>query len=150
MTIEKLDERTALAGMTISLLDHWGVGDREKITLLGLPAETEPNSLQDFHHGKVLPGGEEVMNRVEHILGISQALSLANPLNERAAVMWLHRRNHRLNGRTPLATMIDDGLDGIIRVRIQLDCSYGWHLDEQRARTQDSVRHSEASQNSEV
>ncbi len=145
MTIERLDERTTLAGMMISLLDHWGVGDREKITLLGLPAENRPHSLEDFLQGKALSGDEEVMNRVEHILGISQALSLANPLNERAAVMWLHRRNHRLNGRTPLATMIDDGLDGIIRVRIQLDCSYGWYLDEQRARTQDSVRHSEVS-----
>ncbi len=136
MTTERLDERVELAGMMISLLDHWGVGDREKITLLGLPAELR--SLQGFRHGKVLPGDDEVLIRVEHILGISQALSLANPLNERAAVMWLHRRNHRLNSRTPLATMIDDGLDGIIRVRIQLDCSFGWHLDEQRVKAEAS------------
>lgn len=138
MTTEKLDERAALASMMISLLDHWGVDDREKINLLGLPAATRPRSLQGFHHGKTLPDEPEVMTRVEHILGIAQALSLANPLNERAAVMWLHRRNRRLNGRTPLATMIDDGLDGITRVRIQLDCSYDWYLDEQRAKAQPS------------
>ncbi len=135
MTTGKLDERAALASMMMSLLDHWGVDDREKIHLLGLPASTKPRSLQGYHHGKALPHDEEVMTRVEHLLGISQALSLANPLNEHAAVMWLHRRNRRLDGRTPLATMIDDGLDGITRVRIQLDCSYDWYLDEQRART---------------
>ncbi|HEB94435.1 MAG TPA: DUF2384 domain-containing protein [Gammaproteobacteria bacterium] len=138
MTTETLDERAAQAHMIISLLDHWGVGEREKITLLGLPAETKLCSLQGFRHGKALPGNDEVLIRVEHILGISRALSLANPLNERAAVMWLHRRNHRLNSRTPLATMIDEGLDGIIRVRIQLDCSYGWYLDEQRVKAEAS------------
>ena len=136
MTTEKLDEQAALASMMISLLDHWGVGDHEKINLLGLPAATKPRSLQGFHNGKTLPNDENVVTRVEHLLGISQALSLANPLNERAAVMWLHRRNRRLDGRTPLATMIDDGLEGITRVRIQLDCSYDWYLDEQRAQTQ--------------
>ncbi len=136
MTTETLDERAAQARMVISLFDHWGIGEREKITLLGLPAETKLCSLQGFCHGKALPGDDEVLIRVEHILGISQALSLANPLNERAAVMWLHRRNHRLNGRTPLAIMIDEGLDGIIRVRIQLDCSYGWYLDEQRVKAE--------------
>ncbi len=138
MKTEKLDEGAELAGTVISLLDHWGVGEREKITLLGLPAETGLYSLQGFCRGKALSGDDGVLIRVEHIFGIAQALSLANPLNERAAVMWLHRRNHRLDGRTPLAIMIDDGLDGIIRVRIQLDCSYGWYLDEQRVKAEAS------------
>lgn len=136
MTNPQMSEAAALASMMISLLDHWGVGDKEKINLLGLPASTKPRSLQGYHHGKTLPNTEDVMTRVEHLLGISQSLSLANPLNERAAVLWLHRRNRRLNGRTPLATMIADGLDGITRVRRQIDCSYDWYLDEQSAKAQ--------------
>ena len=136
MTQPTLDELAALASSIISLLDHWGVGDKEKINLLGLPAETKPRSLQRFHTGTPLPTDEHVTTRVEHILGISQALNFANPLNERAGIMWLHRRNKRLNGCTPMATMLDEGLDGITRVRIQLDCSYDWYLDEKRAQEQ--------------
>lgn len=136
MTQATLDEQAALASMMLSLLDHWGVGDKDKINLLGLPVETKPRSLQRFHTGTPLPADEQVATRVEHLLGISQSLSLANPLNERAGIMWLYRRNRRLNGATPMATMLNEGLDGITRVRIQLDCSYDWYLDEQRAQAQ--------------
>lgn len=136
MTEQTQEQQADLASKLLSLLEAWGVSDRDKINLLGLPAETKPRSLQAFHHGTALPDDENVAIRVEHILGISQALNYANPLNERAGIMWLHRRNKRLNGRTPLVTMLDDGLTGITRVRIQLDCSYDWYLDDQRAAAQ--------------
>ena len=31
--------------------------------------------------------------------------------------------------RTPLATMLEDGLQGIIAVRKHLDCAYDWYVD---------------------
>ncbi len=129
------DNGAALASIMISLLNNWGVEDRDKITLLGLPVETKPRSLQRYHHGTPLPDDEEVYTRVEHLLGIEQSLGLANPLNDRAGVLWLYRRNRRLHGRTPISLMIEEGLAGIVRVRREIDCSFDWYLDEQQAKS---------------
>jgi hypothetical protein len=34
--------------------------------------------------------------------------------------------------RTPLAVMLEDGLAGVIAVRVHLDCSYDWKIDAAR------------------
>lgn len=133
MTDKPQTDGAALASVMISLLNNWGVEDKDKITLLGLPKETRARSLQRYHHGTPLPDDEDIYTRVEHLLGIEQSLGLANPLNERAGVLWLYRRNRRFQGRTPIALMIEEGLAGIVRVRREIDCSFDWYLDEQQS-----------------
>jgi len=133
MTDKPQTDGAALASVMISLLNNWGVEDKDKITLLGLPKETRVRSLQRYHHGTPLPDDEDIYTRVEHLLGIEQSLGLANPLNERAGVLWLYRRNRRFQGRTPIALMIEEGLAGIVRVRREIDCSFDWYLDEQQS-----------------
>jgi hypothetical protein len=37
--------------------------------------------------------------------------------------------NKQFQDRTPLRVMVDDGLDGIMRIRAHLDCAYDWFND---------------------
>jgi hypothetical protein len=44
------------------------------------------------------------------------------------------RNNHRFDNRTPLVAMLEDGLDGIMAVRMHLDCAYDWHGSNSQAK----------------
>jgi hypothetical protein len=48
------------------------------------------------------------------------------PLNSRIGLIWLRKPHRRLTHRTPLATILEDGMDGLRSVRAELDCSYSW------------------------
>lgn len=128
------DEQVSLTRLVLNLLESWGVSNADSIVLLALPAGTKPRALQRYQQDTPLPFDEKVYERVEHMVGISDALHLANPRSEQAGALWLKRPNRRFNGRAPLAVMIDDGLLGITLVRKHLDCSYDWYVDEQQSR----------------
>ncbi|HLO27512.1 MAG TPA: antitoxin Xre/MbcA/ParS toxin-binding domain-containing protein, partial [Anaerolineales bacterium] len=64
------------------------------------------------------------MERIEHLVGIADALRTSYPRNAYMASIWMNRINHRFDNRTPLAAMLEDGLNGIIAVRTHLDCAY--------------------------
>lgn len=128
------DEQVVLARLIMNLLDDWGVGDSDKVILLGMPEGTKARHLTRYRQDTPLPDAEEVRVRVEHFIGIADALRLANPLNAQGGVMWMQRRNRRFNGRTPLDIMLEDGLRGIAAVRRNIDCSYDWFVDGQQAK----------------
>jgi hypothetical protein len=69
-----------------------------------------------------------VRERVEHLLGIAEALRTAYPHNRQAGAIWLNRVNYRFDDRTPLAAMVEDGIVEILAVRMHLDCAYDWHV----------------------
>ena len=127
------DNRVDLAKAIMDLFDNWCVEARDRINLLGLPAETRPRQLQRYRKDTPLPDSADMWQRVEHLLGIADALHTTYPLNDRIGAIWLHRRNLRFGKRSPLAHMMDDGLEGLVDVRSHLDCSYEWHLDDLRA-----------------
>jgi hypothetical protein len=129
------DEQLSLTRLVLNVLDSWGVGNADKIVLLALPADTKPRNLQRYQDDTPLPFDSDIYERVEHLVGISESLHLANPRSEQAGVMWLKRPNRRFHGRSPLTVMIADGLFGITQVRKQLDCSYDWYVDEQQSRS---------------
>ena len=126
------EERVALSRTIVELLNRWGVQSEDQVALLGLPADTKPRALRRYYENTPLPNSPEINERIDHLLGIADALRTSNPCSATADVIWLHAINHRFDNRTPLDAMIRDGLGGLLAVRTHLDCAYDWHLSGSR------------------
>jgi hypothetical protein len=126
------EERVALSRQIVELLDHWGVEGVDQVTLLGLPADTKPRALRRYYENTALPNSPEINERIDHLLGIADALRTSNPRSATADVIWLHAINHRFDNRPPLDAMIQDGIGGLLAVRTHLDCAYDWNLSGSR------------------
>lgn len=126
------EERVALSRTIVELLNRWGVQSEDQVTLLGLPPDTKPRALRRYYENTPLPNSPEINERIDHLLGIADALRTSNPCSATADVIWLHAINHRFENRTPLDAMIRDGLGGLLAVRTHLDCAYDWHLSGSR------------------
>jgi len=125
------EQRVEVTQRIIAVLDDWGVADSDQIRLLGLPEGTRSRVIRSYRNEKPLPEDEKVFERVEHFAGIAHALWTSNPRNHHAGALWMNRTNDHFQDRTPLQTMMEDGLNGIEAVRIHLDCSYDWHVNGQ-------------------
>jgi len=123
-----LEDRIALTRAVIGLLDSWGVNAAQQVALLALPRETRPGAIRQFRHSTPFPESDQVMERIEHLIGIADALRTSYPHNAHMGNIWMNRTNHRFDDRTPLAAMLEDGLAGIIAVRTHLDCAYDWNI----------------------
>lgn len=130
------DEQINLTLRVLAVLDDWRLNSADKIFLLALPDDTRSRSIQKYQQGAPLPFDETVRMHVDHLLGIGHSLQLANPRNLAAGGLWLHRPHRRFNDRTPMSVMLEDGLDGIINIRKEIDCSYDW-ITDQRAHQKD-------------
>jgi len=126
------DDRVELSKVIVQLLDRWRVEGSDQVSLLGLPADTAPRFLRRYHENTPLPNAPEINERIDHLLGIADALRTSNPCSRTADVIWLHSINHRFDNRAPIDAMIQDGLGGLLAVRTHLDCAYDWHLSGSR------------------
>ena len=120
------DERMALTLGIVGLLDHWGANAEGQISILALPAGTRPGAMRHFRKMTPFPNDRKVLERIEHLLGIADALRTAHPRNANMDAIWMNRPNRLFDQRTPLDVMIEDGLDGVVAVRVHLDCAYDW------------------------
>ena len=127
------EDRLALTKLVMALLDQWGVPAADQIAVLALPAETRTRHLKRYSEDTPLPDDPKVMERVEHLAGIAEALRTTHPRNAHMATRWLNRPHRRFQQRTPLALMVQDGLDGLRAVRADLDCTYAWSRSEEKA-----------------
>jgi len=126
------EDRTLLGRMVVNLLDDWGIGATDQLAMLALPEGTPRRMLRRYHEDTPLPDDPAVMKRVEHLLGIADALRTTFPRNANIGVMWLKQPCRRLRRRRPLDIMIEDGLSGLITVRTHLDCSFAWRESERK------------------
>ncbi len=126
-------ERVELTRLIIALLDEWGVSAADQVRLLDLPTDIRPSRIRQFRHNTPLPEDASVMERVEHLAGIADALRTSYPRHPQMGTIWMNRANDRFDGRTPIAVMIADGLDGVVAVRAHLDCAFDWDLSGSKA-----------------
>ena len=126
------DDRVELSRQIVQLLDRWRVEGTDQVLLLGLPSDTAPRVLRRYRENTPLPNSPDINERIDHLLGIADALRTSNPCSAMADVIWLHSVNHRFDQRTPIDAMISDGLAGLLAVRTHLDCAYDWHLSGSR------------------
>ena len=127
------EERIKVARGIMRLLDRWGVGPEDQRTILGLPADTRSRDLRRFRDDTPLPDTPGISGRVEHLVGIADALRTACPRDPTRGALWINTAHRCFDRRTPLATMIEDGLGGITAVRSELDCTYAWRCTESGA-----------------
>jgi len=126
------EERLNFTRNVIALLDEWKVADSDQLMLLGAPDDTRSRQIRSWRQGSsYLPDEPRVVEYVDHLLGIEDALRTSNPCNAAAGGTWMNRANSRFRNRSPLAAMLEDGLISIVAVRVHLDCSYDWHIDGQ-------------------
>jgi hypothetical protein len=130
MTQINEENRIELARIVMELLDNWGLSNAEKHNILDFPDSSRIRSMGQYANGKPLPDNSNVLERVEHLVGIADALRTSYPLNERMPAFWLNKTNKRFGNRTPMNCMLEDGLDGIVSVRIHLDCAYDWEISD--------------------
>ena len=126
------EDRTELARMVVNLLDDWGIGAADQVNLLALPEGTRTRMLRRYQEDTPLPDDPAVMKRVEHLMGIADALRTTFPRNASIGLLWLKQPCKRLRRRRPMDIMVEDGLSGLITVRTHLDCSFAWRESERK------------------
>ena len=129
------EDKIKTASTLIEILNGWGVSNADKIILLALPADTKPRAIQRYQQDAPLPEDKHVQERAGHLLGIADALRLAYPRNAQGGELWLNRPCRHFNGRIPMTIMMEEGLTGITTVRMHIDCSYDWFIDEQTSQS---------------
>lgn len=128
MSLENLnrDERIALTRAIINIMDSWGIDNRTQVAILDLPDGTPARAINRFRDmSEPLPDDPKIDSRIEHLLGIADALRTTFPHNPQMSTLWMKKSNKRLR-RSPIRCMAEDGLSGIIRVRTYLDCTFAW------------------------
>lgn len=121
------DEQISLTVSIMVILDGWGMSAAEIISLLALPEKTPTRALRRYRENTAFPVTAEVEERIEHILGITDALRTSYPHNPQMGKIWIRQRSKKLKNQIPLQIIIENGLSGIIEIRKHLDCSYDWH-----------------------
>ncbi|MGD8526261.1 MAG: DUF2384 domain-containing protein [Thioalkalispiraceae bacterium] len=120
------EDRVNLTRAIMNILDSWGMQSAEQVAILDLPAKTPNRMLRRYRDDTPFPDTKQVMARLEHIIGIADALRTTYPHNPSMGSIWMKRRNSRFQQRSPLQLIKEEGLDGIIKVRTHLDCSFDW------------------------
>ncbi len=124
------DDRIALTRAIMNIVDAWGIPGPALLEVLALPAGTPVRALRRYRENTPFPDELAVMERIEHIIGIADALRTSYPHNPAMGALWMRQDNQRFEQRAPLDLIIEDGLPGLIAVRMHLDCSYDWYLDK--------------------
>ena len=124
------EDQVALTQAVMAILDNWGLSVNAQMTILNLPKGTPNRALRKYREHTPFPDNDEVMLRLEQIVGIADALRTSYPHNPPMGTLWLQQANSRFDNRAPLSIMIEKGLEGLVVVHMHLDCSYDWHLDK--------------------
>ena len=125
-------DRLELGRMVITIMDEWGITSADQVDMLALPGKVPARHLHRYQDDTPLPDDPDVMKRVEHLLGIADALRTTFPRNNKIGVLWLKQPCKRLRRRRPVDIMLEDGLSGLITVRTHLDCSFAWRESERK------------------
>ena len=137
------DELRLLGQVVIRHLDDWELDGEQSLRLLGLENELRPRQLVAVRHGdRLLPRNADLMVRIDHLVGIADALRTTFPFSSQMRLLWLRKPHRRFQRRQPLDVMLE-GLNGLTKVRVEVDCSYGYAINDAlhaRQQAQDAAR----------
>ncbi|HPE60050.1 MAG: DUF2384 domain-containing protein [Thiothrix sp.] len=137
------DELRLLGQVVIRHLDDWELDGEQTLRLLGLENELRPRQLVAVRHGdRLLPRNADLMVRIDHLVGIADALRTTFPFSSQMRLLWLRKPHRRFQRRQPLDVMLE-GLNGLTKVRVEVDCSYGYAINDAlhaRQQAQDAAR----------
>lgn len=122
-------EHVCLTNSIMAILDGWGLNGKQLASVLDLPNGTPLRNLRKYRDSTPFPRDAAVYERVEHIIGIAEALRTTYPHNPPMGALWMKQRNRRFGNLSPIQKIVSDGLDGIVAVRGYLDCAYDWQVN---------------------
>ncbi len=126
------DNITLTTPLVMEILENWRLNSDQIFHILALKDLSPKRDLRKFKQNmKGLPFSEEIATRVEHIIGINAAMRTSYPFNSEICASWLRQPHRRFAKATPLDLIMKEGIDGLTRVRVELDCAYGWAMSEE-------------------
>ena len=119
----------------MEILDNWKLSSKQIMHVLALEGIAPLRDLRKFQKNlKGLPFSEDLAERLDHILGITDAMRTSYPFNAEIIATWLRQPHRRFAKTTPLDVIMKEDIAGLIKVRVELDCAYGWALFEEKFR----------------
>ncbi len=123
--------RTRLSGPALrtfmALSERWQLSEIDRIAVLGHPARSTFHGwLKAARADEKITLSVDTLTRLSALLGIHQALGVLHE-READAIAWLRRPNLAtvFGGDTPLALMVEGGIDGLLTTRRFLDAARG-------------------------
>lgn len=111
----------------IAYLDEWKLKPEQMCEVLGLPEKTRTRHIQQYRGGsKAFPQTDDVLIRIDHINGIADALRTTFPFSQQMRYLWLYKPHRRFRKKRPIEIIFNEGVHGLMRVRVEVDCTYGW------------------------
>ncbi len=111
----------------MQVLDGWNLSTEETVNVLGLSDQTRKRQLDKYRNLKAFPKDELIIKRLSHIVGISDALRTTFPRNLNMAEKWLKTQHRRFENETPLTVILNEGVEGLCKVRSELDVTFAWN-----------------------
>jgi hypothetical protein len=122
------EQRLMVTQNIMAAVDEWGLSGEQILTVLDFPEDERSRHLHKYRKDTPFPEAESINRRVVRLLGIIDALRTTYPRNLNMGPRWMNTPHRRMNNRTPVHTMLEDGESGIIAVLSELDCAYAWEL----------------------
>jgi len=127
MTDYTNDEFLYITKTVMNVLDTWNLTTEQYVQILGLPCQTKKRQLDKYRSLKAFPDDVAIIKRLSHIVGISDALRTTFPRNLNMAEKWMNTNHRRFDNKTPLSVILDEGINGLCKVRSELDCTFAWN-----------------------
>ncbi len=117
--------------LVMEILHNWKLNSDQIWHILGLEGTAPKRDFRRFRDNlKSLPYSEKIAIRIEHIIGINAAMRTSYPFNAEICASWLRQPHRRFAKATPLEVIMKQDIDGLTRIRVELDCAYGWAMSE--------------------
>lgn len=135
------EDMLSLTQGVMQYLDGWKLSSEQALAVLGLSSAAKTRHLNSFRLGeKAFPKTDELMTRIDHIIGIADALRTTFPFSDKMRLMWLRKPHRRFKRNTPLAVIMgEDSPNGLLKVRMEVDCAYGYSISEAMQQQQDQA-----------
>ncbi len=115
------------------VFSDWELQSGEIAKILGVEGRLA-RRMAEWRDGRFLPDSQ-LEERLEHLIGIIEALRTTFPQNKEMGKVWINIPHRRLNNnQTPLEKIVQDGLDGLVWVRAELDCTFAWSINQMSIR----------------
>ena len=109
------EARQAVIEAASALFKRWELHPVNQAALLGVADMT------DLKDAGLLSDGSSVFKRIGHLLAIDRALLKHFPYQATTRDRWVWQELPQLHGLTPMAFMLQEGLEGIKQVRQMLE-----------------------------
>jgi len=126
------EDMQSLTQGIMSILDNWNISVDQALAVLGLTNEGKKRHIQGYRMGeRAFPETDDLLARIDHIIGISDALRTTFPFSDKMRLLWLRKPHRRFQKNTPLNVILTDNTpNGLLKVRMEVDCSYGHAISE--------------------